>query len=149
MDLFQKDSNCDGSFTPDPVTGLIDSTGFLLGGSSGQPSNLAADIAGSKELLDSDCHSSHQTLKLRNSDVDDLVAFLKTLTDDRVRWEQAPFDHLSLTLPNGHVGDENKVKFNAATHQAKQETIELPAVGAAGRQAKGLPALQSFDAGLQ
>jgi len=86
---------------------------------------------------------------LSNADVEDLVAFLKTLTDERVRWEKAPFDHPSLTLPNGHIGDENKVTFNKASNQAKQETIELPAVGAAGRQAKSLPALQTFESGLK
>jgi hypothetical protein len=46
-------------------------------------------------------------------------------------------------------GDENKVKFSNATNQAQEQTIVLPAVGAAGRQAKGLPALQSFDSKLQ
>ena len=29
-----------------------------------------------------------------------LVAFIKTLTDERVRWERAPFDHPSLVIPN-------------------------------------------------
>ena len=156
-DMFQKDPDCggalvvDGMVVPDPVTGLIDNSGFLLGG-SGQTSNLAADMAGAKELINTTCtpgQSPQQTLTLSNTDVEDLVAFLKTLTDDRVRWEKAPFDHPSLTLPNGHIGDENKVTFNKASHQAKQETIELPAVGASGRQAKGLPALQTFDAGLK
>jgi cytochrome c peroxidase len=156
-DMFQKDLDCggalvvDGMVVPDPVNGLIDSSGFLLGG-SGQASNLAADMAGAKELINTTCtpgQSPQQTLTLSNTDVEDLVAFLKTLTDDRVLWEKAPFDHPSLTLPNGHVGDENKVTFNKATHQAKQDTYELPAVGAAGRQAKNLPALQSFDAGLK
>jgi hypothetical protein len=155
--MFQKDLDCggalvvDGMVVPDPVNGLIDSSGFLLGG-SGQASNLAADMAGAKELINTTCtpgQSPQQTLTLSNTDVEDLVAFLKTLTDDRVLWEKAPFDHPSLTLPNGHVGDENKVTFNKATHQAKQDTYELPAVGAAGRQAKNLPALQSFDAGLK
>lgn len=30
-----------------------------------------------------------------------IVAFLKSFTDERVRWERAPFDHPSLVLPNG------------------------------------------------
>ena len=30
-----------------------------------------------------------------------LVAFLNALTDERVRWDRAPFDHPSLNLPNG------------------------------------------------
>ena len=86
-----------------------------------------------------------EALGLTSTDVDDLVAFMKALTDERVRWEKAPFDHPSLTIPNGHVGDENKVKSNPAVEQ----TLNLSAVGAAGRQAKGLPPLQSFDIGLK
>ncbi|HSV07185.1 MAG TPA: hypothetical protein VLI07_11755, partial [Candidatus Binatus sp.] len=30
-----------------------------------------------------------------------LVAFLKSLTDDRVRFSKAPFDHPALSVPNG------------------------------------------------
>ena len=119
---------------------------------TGQASNLAADMAGAKELINTTCtpgQSPQQTLRLTSADVEDLAAFLKTLTDERVRWEKAPFDHPSLAIPNGHTGDENKVTFNKATNQAKQDMIVLPAVGAAGRQAKGLPALQTFDSGLK
>ncbi|MCX7067360.1 MAG: hypothetical protein NTW85_06685 [Methylococcales bacterium] len=132
--------------TPDSATGLIDNSGFLSG--SGQASNLAPDMAGAKELLITSCHPD-ETLRLTSSDVDDLAAFLRSLTDERVRWEKAPFDHPSLSIPNGHTGDENKVTFNKATNQAKQDMIELPAVGAAGRQAKGLLPLQTFDSGLK
>ncbi|MEI6068505.1 MAG: cytochrome c peroxidase [Methylococcaceae bacterium] len=156
-DLFPNDPICGGAkfandiygntvVAADPVTGLIDSSGFLSG--SGSASNLAPDMAGAKDLLTSFCNPTQppqEILGLSSTDVDDLVAFLKSLTDDRVRWEKAPFDHPSLTIPNGHVGDENKVKYNPAVEQ----TLVLPAVGAAGRQVKGLPALQSFDAGLK
>ena len=51
-----------------------------------------------------------------------LVAFLKSLTDDRVRYQKAPFDHPQLIIANG---------------------VEIPAVGAGG----GL-ALQPFAAKL-
>ena len=33
--------------------------------------------------------------------VQDIVAFMKTLTDDRVKHKKAPFDHPALFLPNG------------------------------------------------
>ncbi len=36
--------------------------------------------------------------------VADLVAFLRTLTDERVRLQKAPFDHPELVIPNGHSG---------------------------------------------
>ena len=132
------------------ATGLIDNSGFLLAG--GQASNIAPDMAGTKELLDTVCNPGQPTqesLNLTSSDVADLAAFLKSLTDERVRWEKAPFDHPSLTLPNGHIGDENWVKFKKSTNQAQQQLIVLPAVGAAGRGVKGLQALQTFDSGLQ
>jgi hypothetical protein len=158
-DLFQKDPECggaliiDGMVAADPETGLIDSSGFLTGNSGqGQPSNIAADMAGTKELLDTTCNSTqapHETLNLSSSDVEDIAAFLRTLTDERVRWEQAPFDHPSLTLPNGHVGSETWVKFSKATNQAQQQTVNLPAIGAAGRGVKGLSELKSFESGLQ
>jgi hypothetical protein len=91
----------------------------------------------------------HQTLDLSNTDIDDLVAFLKTLTDERVRWEKAPFDHPSLVLPNGHVGDEVTVKFNKTTNQALQESYVLPSVGSSGREGLGLQPIVPFEAGLQ
>ena len=163
-DLFQKNEyggallNEYGMVAPaDPINGLIDSSGFFRPNPDdpsqilGQASNIAADIAGTKVLLDTlSGLPPEETLRLTSADVEDLAAFLRSLTDERVRWEKAPFDHPSLTIPNGHVGDENKVKFNKATNQANQQAIVLPAVGAAGRGAKkGLTALQSFDSGLK
>ena len=60
-----------------------------------------------------------------------LVAFLKSLTDERVRYEQAPFDHPQIFVPNGHptfgghiVADEDG--------RAVDDLIEIRAVGAGG-----------------
>lgn len=64
----------------------------------------------------------------------DLVAFLKTLTDDRVRYEKAPFDHPEISIPHGHMGDSattiagNPLNANLA----KDEYLLIPAVGANG-----------------
>jgi cytochrome c peroxidase len=52
-----------------------------------------------------------------------VVAFLKSLTDERVRSQSAPFDHPSLLVPNGAV-----VTNGALTEQM----ITIPATGAAG-----------------
>ena len=60
-----------------------------------------------------------------------LVAFLKTLTDDRVRYERAPFDHPSLKVPHGHKGDNLTVQTTDGV-KAIDEFKTLPAVGAAG-----------------
>ena len=61
-------------------------------------------------------------LGLTQNDQEDLVAFLLALTDDRVRRQQAPFDHPSLSIPNG--SDPASIGTDSL--------IELPAVGAAG-----------------
>ena len=60
-----------------------------------------------------------------------LVAFLVSLTDDRVRYERAPFDHPQLFITNGHPGDQNAVT-NDGKGQATTALLELPAVGRYG-----------------
>jgi cytochrome c peroxidase len=62
-----------------------------------------------------------------------LVAFLYAFTDERVRWERAPFDHPSIVLPNGD-----------ATDGYSTSVIYVPAVGAAGRGPAGLGPLKPF-----
>ena len=52
-----------------------------------------------------------------------VVAFLKSLTDERVRNQSAPFDHPSLTIPNGGV---------VTTGSLTEQTITIPATGSAG-----------------
>jgi cytochrome c peroxidase len=90
-----------------------------------------------------------EILPLRLTDIEkaNLVAFLKALTDERVRWEQAPFDHPSLRVPNGHPFNEFSVLGMGSPKQAVDDYLAVPAVGAAGRSAK-LGPLLPFDAGL-
>jgi cytochrome c peroxidase len=45
--------------------------------------------------------SQIRPLGLSSTDKDDLVSFLLSLTDERVRFERAPFDHPQLSPPNG------------------------------------------------
>lgn len=61
-----------------------------------------------------------------------LVAFLKSLTDERVRYEKAPFDHPQLFVPNGHPGNQDSVT-NDGTGQATDSLLEISAVGRDGR----------------
>jgi hypothetical protein len=86
---------------------------------------------------------------LKNNEADQaaLIDFLLALTDERVRWERAPFDHPQLFVPNGHqakiTGDPRRVKVLA------DDMIEVPAVGRNGRtQAQGplKPFLDTTDA---
>lgn len=60
-----------------------------------------------------------------------LVAFLKSLTDERVRYHRAPFDHPQLFVTNGHPGDQTSV-INDGTGKATDTLLEIPAVGRNG-----------------
>ncbi len=82
------------------------------------------------------------------STLDDVVAFLKALTDERVRWERAPFDHPALAIPAGHAGDENAAGADGDTGLAQSQFILLPAVGKAGRD-ETLGPLRPLDERLQ
>jgi len=66
----------------------------------------------------------------------DLAAFLRALTDPRVANEQAPFDHPSFSYPEGQI---------VAAGGATDIMNSIPAVGAGGLSAKGLPPLKPFD----
>jgi cytochrome c peroxidase len=65
----------------------------------------------------------------------DLIAFLKSLTDDRVRYERAPFDHPELSIAHGHTGDAvattDSNPLDASL--AADDTLTIEAVGAGGR----------------
>jgi cytochrome c peroxidase len=74
----------------------------------------------------------------------DLVAFLKSLTDERVRWERAPFDHPQLRIPHGHSA---KVALKNPK-QAEDIFLTLPAIGKNGRDAK-LGPLRAFASYLK
>lgn len=91
-------------------------------------------------------------LGLTQAEQDDLVAFMKRpLTDPRVEWERAPFDHPSIDIPNGHQGDEKDVLGSddpRTPRIAKEETLRLKAVGRDGR-ARSEGALRPFHAGLK
>ena len=73
---------------------------------------------------------------------DNLVAFMLSLTDDRVKFRKAPFDHPSICLPNGHVQDAAGKLVADSTGPLK--AAELPyrciaAVGASGSAAALTP----------
>ncbi len=66
-------------------------------------------------------------LNLSSTEKSDLVAFLKTLTDERVRCDKAPFDHPSLSVPVRHTATDDNGDGKADTVFAT-----LDAVGASG-----------------
>lgn len=68
-------------------------------------------------------------IRLNAQERGQIVDFLKALTDERVKFERAPFDHPSLCVPNGYAGS------------AQAETFAL--VPASGRAGNAVP-LQTF-----
>jgi hypothetical protein len=69
---------------------------------------------------------------LTGAEVDALVAFMEALTDERVRYAQAPFDHPELFVPNGHPGDHTFTIDADGDGQADDLFERIPAVGAEG-----------------
>ena len=61
----------------------------------------------------------------------DLVAFLRALTDERVRLKKAPFDHPQLLVPNGHPLNERFVRTDARGN-GLDSLLEIRAVGRNG-----------------
>ena len=107
---------------------LLPTGGDTTGLAGGTDSNLDQDIF---------------PLLLGKVERDAIVAFLKSLTDERVRWEMAPFDHPALKVPHGGPGDEFSTPMNM-DGTAVDSILNIPAVGAGGRAAKGLSPLQPF-----
>jgi cytochrome c peroxidase len=62
-------------------------------------------------------------LMLGQDQINQLVAFVVALTDDRVRWQRAPFDHPQLIVPNGD------------NPPGTDSPLVIPAVGAGGAAA--------------
>lgn len=81
-----------------------------------------------------DLDADIENLGLNNEEKAALVAFMKSLTDERVRYDRAPFDHPQLFIPNGHQGNENSVTRDGG--QAKDVLVELPATGRLGGPAR-------------
>lgn len=74
-------------------------------------------------------------LGLTEQQKNDLVAFLLSLTDDRVKYKKAPFDHPELCVPTGHKEDASGKLIADRQNGLQAEDAALlclPAVGASG-----------------
>jgi cytochrome c peroxidase len=69
---------------------------------------------------------------LTSDEIDAIVAFLEILTDERVVYRRAPFDHPQIFVPNGHPGNSIWTVDSNGDGLADDLMIEIPAVGAAG-----------------
>jgi cytochrome c peroxidase len=77
-------------------------------------------------------------IRLNAQDRTELVAFLKALTDDRVRFEQAPFDHPALCVSVGHAETAAGVLLPDTSEQGSRSSAAdrwalVPAVGRGGQ----------------
>jgi len=83
------------------------------------------------------------SLELSEEEIDQLVVFLESLTDERVADESDVFSHPSLAVPLGHDGDHIAGSDDGA--ECDDETLYLPAIGDDGRSAEGLDPVPSFE----
>jgi cytochrome c peroxidase len=70
-------------------------------------------------------HPDITVLGLSSEEVANVVAFLKTLTDERVRTEKAPFDHPAICIPHGQGP-------NSSGSELQTNLVYLEAVGRTG-----------------
>ena len=74
---------------------------------------------------------------LTSDEIDAIVAFLEALTDERVLYRRAPFDHPQIFVPNGHPeGTQSVTWTRTAMAWPTTMMVEIPAVGAAGRRSR-------------
>jgi cytochrome c peroxidase len=82
-------------------------------------------------------------IRLNQGERTAVVAFLKALSDDRVRFQRAPFDHPSLCVPNGHVESFGQLEMDPS--QSGPVALDKWAlVSEVGREGSSLP-LQTFE----
>ena len=104
----------------------------------GPDGNDTTGLGVNRSNLDADIDA----LGLTADEQADLVAFLeRPLTDERVRWEAAPFDHPGLLVPDGNLGDEHRVLDFNRDGKAEDGFLLIPAVGASGRSVSAGPVM--------
>ncbi|CAA7625161.1 cytochrome-c peroxidase [Magnetospirillum sp. UT-4] len=109
-----------------------------------QPGDIRVDTTG-KAPNPTNLSGAIVPLNITDADAKAIVAFLKTLTDDRVRCEQGPFDHPALRVAHGVEGDQHAVYDTNHDGKIDEEYVELPAVGATGLPGLGKACLGTFE----
>jgi cytochrome c peroxidase len=102
----------------------IELTGpFFLNGGQATLGQVVDFYSRGGDFPSSDIDPNLERASFGTQDKAAVVAFLRSLTDERVRNQSAPFDHPSLTIPNGGM-----VSNGVLTEQS----ITIPATGAGG-----------------
>jgi len=87
-------------------------------------------------------------IRLSQQDRAEIVEFLKALTDDRVRYERAPFDHPSLCVPIGYAENPPGVLTPDTSMSATSAADLWALVPAVGQNGNAVP-LQTLSELLQ
>ena len=125
----------DGAFKT-PILRNVELTGpYFHDGSSATLEQVVKHYNRGGNFRNPELDPDIESLGLSGIEQADLVAFMKTLTDDRVRYERAPFDHPQLFIPNGHPGNQVRTQGGefGQPNMARSEWLEVPAVGRGGR----------------
>lgn len=120
-----------------PASGATenDTTGSgPLGRPLGQPAPATPRMGGSNVHLDI------KPLGLSETEKQEVVEFMKTLTDSRVACHAAPFDHPSLSVADGQFAQDANRDGNA-----DDRSLTIPAVGASGYKPCDVAALNSGE----
>jgi hypothetical protein len=125
----------DGSFKT-PSLRNVELTGPYFHNGSAKTLDEALQVYNNGGLfINPNHHPEIIPLGLTPVDITDITNFLLTLTDQRVKYERAPFDHPSLAIPNGQKVVNGLLVTKPGTTDAVDNMLNVPAVGRAGRLA--------------
>ncbi len=136
--LFQPQSEANGTFK---TTGFrnIELTGpYFHNGSQATLEQVMDFYNRHGDIPEGGLGPGMTTASFTDDDKAAMVAFMKALTDDRVRYERSPFDHPELCVPMGHVAASSSPQFPKS---AQDRFVLVPMVGAKGNAAP----LQTFE----
>lgn len=113
-----------------------------------EPDDTRTDTSGTVGGNSSNLAGALVPLGLSADQKASLVAFMKTLTDDRVRCEKAPFDHPALRIQHGMAGDQSELLDLNGDGKPDEQYIDIPAVGADGLPGIRRPCIGTFESKL-
>ena len=137
----------DGSFKT-PSLRNVELTGpYFHNGGTSTLQDVVSFYARGGDFLDQNIDNLHNEIRRMRGLIGHparqlaLVDFMRTLTDERVRFERAPFDHPELVLSNGSQGNEVRILEDLTNLGVGVDaTLRLPATGRGGSNT----ALRSF-----
>jgi hypothetical protein len=127
VDLSKERLAVDGAFKTPHLRNIAITPPYFHNGGQASLAQVVAFYNRGGDFKNPEKSPDVQPLGLTQAEQDALVAFMKSLTDDRVRCSRAPFDHPELLLPDGHKPDVVKMDGRLA-----DKLRVLKAVGAAG-----------------